>query len=393
MNHILIVDDEAGNRKAVQRIFTDVECSLSTAESGVQALEQVNASPPALVILDIMMPGMDGLETCRQIKAVAPDTMVLLLSALSELPDRLQGYSALADDYLAKPFDADELRAKARILLRLHDTQQALSQLNTHLEATIQSRTEALIHRERQATAAKMLQGIVHNLKGPLSGASFAAQLMERELEKDLDADECGAPDMPRLKTHTRTVLSALGKAFDLVESLLSVGGSNPAEHPRSLDLNTLIQKEYRLLRPEMTLAHKVEVFLDLAEDLPQIQGKPSDFSQIFYNLMKNACDAMANADRKQLRITTRTEDDELIIDFSDTGRGIDPEQVPRIFKPFYTTKTETGTEDAGSGLGLFISTQLLAPYQGRIQVEDKPGPGTIFHVHIPLTPDTEDRA
>ena len=137
----------------------------------------------------------------------------------------------------------------------------------------------------------------------------------------------------------------------------------------------------------------EVEYLLDLAEDLPQIQGKPSDFSQIFYNLMKNACDAMANADRKQLRITTRTEDDELIIDFSDTGRGIDPEQVPRIFKPFYTTKTETGTEDAGSGLGLFISTQLLAPYQGRIQVEDKPGPGTIFHVHIPLTPDTEDRA
>ncbi|MCG8566740.1 MAG: response regulator [Desulfobacterales bacterium] len=383
MTRLLIVDDEVQNLKAIQRVFGETTHEIATAESGAQALESVAAHPPALVILDIMMPGMNGLEACEKIKQISPDTMVLLLSARSELPDRMKGYSALADDYLAKPYDPGELLARSRILLRLHTTQQELSDLNHHLEATIQNRTTALIHRERQATAAKMIQGIVHNLKGPLSGASLSAQLLEREVKNLTDH-----PGGSRVETHTRTILSALGKAFDLVESLLSVGGSNPKEKAVSLDINLLIQQEYRLLRPDLVLTHQVEVFLDLAEKLPLIQGKPSDFSQVFYNLMKNACDAMVGAPQKQLRIATRCTEDELIVDFADTGRGIDPNQVDAIFDPFYSTKAGQDPSSSGSGLGLFISSQLIAPYQGKIQVGKKAGKGTVFHVHIPLNPE-----
>ncbi len=387
MKKILIVDDEPKNLNAVRRVFTDVDCRMRFAENGALALEAVVKDPPALVILDIMMPEMDGIEACRKIKAASPETMVLLLSALGELPDRMQGYAALADDYLSKPYDSGELLAKARILLRLHEARQKLAHLNQHLEAKVQERTEALIIREQQATASKMIQGIVHNLKGPLSGAFFSAQLSERELEKAIETPEENPPDILRLRTHTRTIKSALKKSFDLVESLLSVGGSNPGEKSQPLDMNDILQKEYRLLRPDMALQHRVDVYLDLAEKLPPLTGKPSDFSQVFYNLMKNACDAMAGSPKKQLHITTRQEEDHLVVTFSDTGTGIDPDRIPNIFKPFYTTKTDQGQGSSGTGLGLFISARLLEPYQGEIKVERRDPVGSIFHVRLPLTP------
>lgn len=142
---ILVVDDEKPNLKAIERLFFESDYQLLFAQNGEEALKIVKETRLSLVILDIMMPGISGLEVCSRIKEMDPNIMVLMLSARARLDDRLKGYGANADDYLVKPYNPDELTAKVSILIRLYNAQKALQEMNQTLENKVQKRTEALI--------------------------------------------------------------------------------------------------------------------------------------------------------------------------------------------------------------------------------------------------------
>ena len=391
MNTILAVDDEQKNLNAIKRLFSDQDYRLCFASTGKYALKQVEKCSPSLVILDIMMPGdMDGIDVCTRIKQKYENIMVLMLSAKTALEDRMRGYSVLADDYLVKPYDPDELIAKVKILMRLYDAKKELEDLNHNLEITVKKRTAELIARERQAIVGKMVQGIVHNLRGPLAVVLGSAQLMAIKFDKFLlttgPADVKKRQLVKGIKENNSKTLSGIGKTSELIDSLLLTGGSNTREKNQAVDLNELIQKEYRFLRSEIIMKHEVEVVLTLAENIPLIMCKYTDFSQVFYNIVKNACEAMASSKERQLNISSSCSSTGILISFADTGPGIDPKKLSMIFDPFFSTKAESLETRAGSGLGLFICSRLMAEYQAFISVINLQPTGSKFLIQIPLS-------
>ena len=390
MNTILAVDDEKQNLNAIKRIFAKQKHNLCFALSGEEALKQIKKESPSIVILDIMMPGISGIETCSRIKKLDKNIMVLVVSGNASVDDRLEAYAALADDYLAKPYDADELIAKVEILLRLYNAKQKLKEVNLHLKETVKKRTEELVARERQALVGKMVQGIVHNLRGPVAAAHGNVQLMDIHFNSFLESlpsmDEKTSTIADKIKKSSAHVFKAIEKTSELIDTLLIQGGSNPNEIKQSLDLNDLIIKELQFIRSETIMKYGVKVKLNLADDIPIIKGIYSDFSQIFYNLVKNACEAMKNSEKKQIIISSSYKSTGISISFADTGPGIEPDKISSVFDPFYSTKSKSNETKSGSGLGLFVCSRLMAEYQGFIAVNNNKSEGSTFSVMIPLS-------
>lgn len=394
MQRLLLVDDQPENLAAIRRIFADDDYTLHCATTGQEALALVSSFEPDLVVLDIMMPGMDGYEVCRQIKneVKTAATMVLLLSGKTALDDRLQGYAAAADDYLGKPFNAEELRAKVRILLRLKAAQDELRTLNQDLEHLVAQRTRALISKERQALVGLMVQGIVHNLRSPLTGAVGYVQLGQQMLHGLLLA----SPDLqsPAQKTLFQ-IENFLGQAMEaqnnltsLIDSLLVQGRNDAARETREIDLNQVVRAQLDFLQADLKLKHTIDKVLHLAPELPTLRGIYSDFSQLVGNLIRNATDAMQDSPLKRLTITTRYDQSYLYLEVQDTGCGIAPELSERIYDPFFSTKasreTANASEPTGTGLGLYTCRELLKAYGGEIIATSPADGGSCFQVQLP---------
>jgi len=397
MQSILVVDDDAASLHAICRVFSDADgLQLHCAEDGEKALLAVRALKPDLVLLDVMMPGINGYEVCRRIKSdpVSSGTMVLLLSGKSALEDRLQGYAVQADDFMVKPYDPDELQAKVTILLRLKSAQDELRVMNRDLELLIAQRTRELVQKERQAVIGQMIQGIVHNLRGPLSGSLGIATLAQDMLRDCIVQAQTSAaglvPHLTPLAGYIDMIVLSDKKLESLINSLLVKSRKDAVQEKTSLAINEIIATELQFLDADMRIKHRIDKVLDLADNIPSVQGVYADFSQVFCNLICNAVDAMSETAVKRLTIRSAFDGQHITVDFSDTGSGMERAVMEKIFDPFFSTKAViTATaEDApvGTGLGLYTCTEIIKSYGGGIAVSSQPGQGSCFTVLIPVT-------
>jgi DNA-binding response OmpR family regulator len=352
-NRILVVDDEKYNLTAIKRIFLNDNYITEFAMNGKEALERVSDFEPDLVILDIMMPGINGYEVCSQLKSHADTSgiMVLLLSAKSALEDRLKGYKVEADDYLVKPYDPEELRAKVRILVRLKNAQDELRILNQNLEKLVENRTRELVKKERQALVGQMVQGFIHNLQSPITavcGRTELALMAAGKLSENQGNPNIWRKQVEQIIRQLDYSLDAADKVDLLIDNLLAKGRDEAEDARQELNLNDLIVKELEFLDADMELKHEVKKNFNLDPSLPSLFGIYSDFSQVIYNMITNASDAMKNSSKKELAISTRHDNANIYIEFQDTGAGILPADLERIFDPFFTTKPKKGAEKKG---------------------------------------------
>ncbi len=392
-NRILVVDDEKYNLTAIKRIFLNDNYITEFAMNGKEALERVSDFEPDLVILDIMMPGINGYEVCSQLKSHADTSgiMVLLLSAKSALEDRLKGYKVEADDYLVKPYDPEELRAKVRILVRLKNAQDELRILNQNLEKLVENRTRELVKKERQALVGQMVQGFIHNLQSPITavcGRTELALMAAGKLSENQGNPNIWRKQVEQIIRQLDYSLDAADKVDLLIDNLLAKGRDEAEDARQELNLNDLIVKELEFLDADMELKHEVKKNFNLDPSLPSLFGIYSDFSQVIYNMITNASDAMKNSSKKELAISTRHDNANIYIEFQDTGAGILPADLERIFDPFFTTKPKKGAEKkgepAGTGLGLYTCSQLMKSYGAEISVKSLLGEGATFTITIP---------
>lgn len=397
MPKILVVDDEPASLHAICRVFADADLQLHCAEDGEKALQAVRELNPDLVLLDILMPGVDGYEVCRRIKAdpASAGTMVLLLSGKSALEDRMQGYSVQADDFMVKPYDPEELLAKVTILLRLRNAQDELRVMNRDLELLVAQRTRELVQKERQAVIGQMVQGIVHNLRGPLSAsmgiASLAQDVFRECIAQARNTAADLVPQLTALAGYIDMIVQSNKNSETLINSLLVKSRKDAVQEKTSLAINEIITTELQFLDADMRIKHRLDKVLILADNIPSIQGVYADFSQIFCNLIRNAADAMAEAPVKRLTIRSAFDGQHIIVDFIDTGAGMEPAVTEKIFVPFFTTKAinvdEAGDGPVGTGLGLYTCAEIIKTYGGGIAVRSQPGQGSCFTVLIPVTP------
>ncbi|MBI5956373.1 MAG: PAS domain S-box protein, partial [Chloroflexi bacterium] len=238
-------------------------------------------------------------------------------------------------------------------------------------DLTEQRRMEAqLVQSAKMASLGVMAGGIAHELRNPLGIISASAQLL---LER---------PDDAQLRSQcAQKIHAATQRASVIIENLLKFG--RPVDQQmREVDLHAVLEETLALLAHQVTL-QEVTLRKEFQPDLPRAHGNPQVLQQVFTNLILNACNAMPQGGT--LTVATRaTEIGRVEIRFSDTGRGIPPEHLPKIFDPFFTTMPV----GKGIGLGLSISYSIIQQHQGTIEVESQVGQGTTFTVRLPVTAD-----
>ena len=370
---ILIVDDDPTNVAIIEEILEEQDCTVQAISTGEGALEVINEFKPNLVLLDIMMPGIDGYVVCRRIREEDPSgfTKIILVSGKAMLEERLNGYKVGADDYITKPFNEEELLAKVRVFLRLNAVEEQLRELNESLQDQVEARSKQLVVAERMAALGKHTAGIVHNLKNPLQILMGHAQLLFMD-----DPDNEG--------------LEAITGASELmqmiVSTILTTTHRESSQQSMEFDLNEVLRDQLELLKGNMFFKNEVKTEVNL-KPLPPYCGSYAHFSQVFGNLIGNAVDAMFDSQIKILIISTYTSDLKIIIRISDTGCGIPEENIGSVFDSFFTTKALIAEDDlpTGTGLGLAFCKEMIESYGGIILIDSKVDQGTTVTVSLPL--------
>ena len=239
---------------------------------------------------------------------------------------------------------------------------------------------QELVRFYRHSSVGRRCTGIVHNMNTPLQVLSFHLELLEQKSREELGCLQQCPPEMSeKLSAFYQYRRDKLQQFLQEVQNLrnqarliVTQGVHEENQERHQLDLNQLYQDELALYLAHSFFKHQVEKDFDFSTDLPPIYGHYIDFSQSFRNLVDNALEAMAGAEHRKLTVATAVEDGCRVLKVGDTGEGISPEIRPRLFEPFITSKASQKPPHAG--LGLFMAQRLLAPYQGEIRVESKPG-------------------
>jgi len=347
---ILIVDDAPMNILILKKILQD-KYTLASAESGKEALEIIPEFRPDLILLDIMMPGMDGYEVCRKIREEKPYRFIkiIMVSAKTMIDDRLKGYQVGADDYITKPFDKEELEAKIRVFSQLKHEEE-LNQLKGDL-----------------------LMLFSHETKTPLSVIIGLAAILQKKSELNDD-----------IKKHMGTISE---KAYQLLEFMNKTSlicslksGLKIAEASGSVKkhLKTAIEvlKE-KASRKDVTLKLDVKNDIELQADWPL-------FDTALGYLLDNA--VKYSPEGGMVLARAEISEGRCVIRFSDQGEGIRPDWIDKIFDEFAVQNIMH--HQKGQGLSLAISKYIMALHDGTIHVESTPGNGATFTLSLPISTD-----
>ncbi|MEQ8973681.1 MAG: hybrid sensor histidine kinase/response regulator [Coleofasciculus sp. C1-SOL-03] len=388
---LLIVDDQPHNLGILFDFLTRSGFKIFVALDGESALQRTEVTKPDLIILDVMMPGIDGFETCKRLKQnpSTQDIPIIFMTALSDTVDKVQGFKLGAVDYITKPIHQEEVLSRIQTHIKLYYLQnqlqtktEELAHLNQNLEEIVQARTQQLIEQEKTALIGRLTQGIVHNLRNRIQLILSYKCLATGEMTEEAVSPETTFAYLEKMAEAT----------WDMSQILDNLMHKSKMDHSlqlTSLNINDLLKKELEFWQANLQFKHKVKKKYVLDEHIPFIPLVYTDISQILDNLIGNALDAMWDKEEQTLTIITRQDEDNLYIDVQDTGCGIAPENLSKVFDPFYTTKPLKGEEKqrnqpTGTGLGIYTCMQILKGFGGDIKVTSELNKGSIFTVRIP---------
>jgi len=389
---ILFVDDTPSNIQVLGKMLGDKGYEISVATSGKQALSIVEKIIPDLILLDVMMPEMDGFTVGKTLKEnpLTKDIPILFISAKDDMESKLKGFEIGGADYITKPFQSAEVIARVRTHLELKNALDTVNKYNAQLEQMLEERTKELIKSERHAAFSLLIQGIVHNLKNPLNGVSGGAQmiLLNRDIllqEGKMIPEELTGIFKEDWK-FAQMIYDSSKNLNKMIDSLMAKSRSDKTDSIEQIDMNNLISQEFNFLLADQKFKHNVKKKVNLSESKLMLEIVPSELSQIFHNLIKNAMDAMYAQQGAELTIESGSENNKVWLSVEDNGPGI-PENIrSKIFDPFFTTKTKKPDSDEpiGTGLGLHTLAQMVDSYKGKIILDSKEGVGTKFKIYFP---------
>lgn len=408
-NTILIVDDTPTNLQVLFELLSEQGYRVAIAKNGETALQRLQTSQPNLILLDVMMPGIDGFETCKRLKA-DPNTCdipVFFMTALSDSVDKIKGLSLGAVDYITKPIQNEEVLARIRVHLQLrnatHIMEQRTLELNQALER-LQQAQQHLVQGEKMSALGQLVAGIAHEINNPVNfiygNLSHIREYVQNLLEfLNLYQQYYPHPieelqkrkqelDIEFLEQDLTKILNSMEigseRIRELVLSLRNFSRLDEAEL-KSADIHEGIDSTLLILQHRLKAKHKfpqIKVVRHYAQ-LPKIECYPSQLNQVFMNLLSNAIDALEESaiSSPTITITTSVVADSIVISIGDNGVGI-PEKIrTKLFNPFFTTKPI----GKGTGLGLSISYQIVTEkHGGKIECYSTLGQGAEFVVSIP---------
>jgi len=400
---ILIADDHSTIRLLLKKQLQPEGYEIVLATNGQEALQLAEKLHPALIICDWMMPEMDGLEVCRQLKLDKDLASIffILLTAKGEITDRVEGLDAGADDFLSKPVDPSELLARVRAGIRLFNSQKELIKTNRQLSQTLRDlqQTQAqLIQAEKMSSLGKMVGGVAHEINNPVTfiqgnlvhANSYIKDLIElaqlslnsrdpeiKEAAEDMDLDFL-MEDLPKLLD---SMAKGTKRISEIVVSLRNFSRLDEAKM-KEVNIHEGLESTLSILQSHLS---GIKVIKNYSE-LPKVKCYAGELNQVFLNILSNAIDVLKNQKKSSPAIeiyTKLTQKKQVKIKIADNGPGIDTQILPRIFEPFFTTKPV----GAGKGLGLSTSYSIVVDkHGGELNCVSTLGNGATFEILIPIS-------
>jgi signal transduction histidine kinase len=374
----LVADDEPDMRRFL-RSQLDQDYDVLEAADGLQAMEKATQFLPDIILLDMMMPEMDGLAVCRELRK-REDTAAVPIILLTARADEETKFNALelgANDFLAKPFSSTELHARIKNLVESYDSRRKLSKQNQALSTTIDQLKETelqLVQSEKLASLGRMSAGIIHEINNPLNFATTGLFALRNKC-KHLTPED---------RQQYEEILSDIEEGMKRVRNIVSDLRmfTHPAAGPAELvDVTEAVNTSLRFLAGEW----KDKVAVDLKVVPGQIVlASRNKLIHVLVNLLQNSLDAMREKkfenEPPAILIQSRTEGDRSLIVIRDNGPGIEQKNLDKIFDPFFTTK-DVGE---GMGLGLSICHRIVRGFGGHILVQTEVGRFCEFTLDFP---------
>lgn len=357
-NLILIVDDEPANLGILVDILKDTGINVSVALNGEKGIEQAETVRPDLILLDIMMPGIDGFETCRRLKQndATRDIPVIFLTALSDTDQVVKGFEAGAVDYITKPFRQMEI----------------LVRINTQL--ALRKQIKNIIAKKTMEMSMLMAGGIAHEFNNKLFVVIGRCELLRDDYPHDKNITE-----------HADEISGATGKMVNLVHRLLAYTSQMPGR-PEPVLFNLFIKDTIAIIRHNME--QRISIETDLSPHIRKVNMDQKYMQLAMSEILTNAVEAISGtgtiiirtklADKKLSEpfFNAKTGTEEYVwLEIEDNGAGMDNKTKEKMWDPFFTTKFQ------GRGMGMSVISGIIRTHGGKIRVESEPGKGTCIHI------------
>jgi len=382
---ILIVDDERVILDLAAMVLSARGYDVLTAGSGQECLETVEREAPPLVLLDYMMPGMNGMATLRALRELSPDTYVIMLTGKGSEQIAVEVMKAGAADYVLKPFKNQDLVDRIENVLRIRrieihnrelrkERERLLNEIagwNKELERRVQEKSRELelahseiLQAEKLAALGHLAAGMAHEIRNPLNAISLFAQILKPVVVQD--AEKTG---------YIEKLLNEVDRIENILVKLLAA--SNPSQVKlQTVSLTEVIEQTLDSFQEQLQ-AHGIRLVKDLDVNTPPIMADSMEIQQIFTNLFANAIFEMQQGG--ELAVKVSHDDRKIHVRVQDTGGGIPAENLRKVFDPFFTTKAK------GTGFGLSVVLRIVKTYNGFIQVNSVEGQGAEFLIEFPV--------
>lgn len=382
---ILVVDDEKIILELTYMVLQNNGYEVLTAESGGEGLRLVERENPAVVLLDYMMPGMDGMSALRKIRQAYPQTYVIMFTGKGSEEVAVELMKAGASDYILKPFSNHDLVERIDNVLRirrielhnkelLQERERLLREIegwNMELERRVEEKSRELeqahaeiVQSEKLATLGHLSAGMAHEIRNPLNSISLFSQILKSCLDDD-----------PEKETYVEKIMKEVDRIDDILIQLLAAS-KRPRFELKPVSMTAIIDASLDGFSDQIQ-AQGVKLDKEFKTEPPDFLADASEIAQVFNNLFANALYEMQQGGRLGVRLS---HDDQMVsVSVSDTGGGIPKASLTKIFDPFFTTKTK------GTGFGLSVVLRIVKTYGGRITVDSVEGEGTTFHLQFPL--------
>jgi two-component system sensor histidine kinase/response regulator len=346
---ILIVDDSVDTVELLKKRFYSEGYDTGEAYNGEEGLQKVQEYNPDLIVLDVMMPKMDGYEVCQRLKRDEKTKYipVLMLTAKGEVEHKVKGLDIGADDYLAKPFDYKELSARIRSLLSLKATH------------------EKKVETEKSGALEQMMDQVAHEIRNPLTAiGGFARKVFGRLPEGDPN------------KKFMEMIIEDVAVLEGMIKQLIDLK-TMAVTYKERTNVNEVIRESLEVFSQDFE-QKSILVRTELPDNMPMITADKKLLKRAFCNIIKNSIEAMETG-RKELKVASALAGGSLEVQISDTGIGISRDKIKTIFDPLVTSKVY------GPGLGLTFAQKIIQDHKGTIRADSEPEKGATFTITFPI--------
>lgn len=366
---LLIVDDEEGFRAAIARRLAKRGLNSLQASDGSQCLDILGKNLMDVVVLDVKMPGISGIDTLKAIKQAYEKTQVILLTGNVAISDGVEGIKAGAFDYLTKPIEIDHLANKISQAFEMSHLEQE-KQKQVEYRAKLEKK---MIDTDRLVSLGILSTGVAHEINNPLAIISESAGFMKQVIT---------APEMSKFDQKDALLLgiekieNSIKRARKITHQLLGHVKKSGSQFTK-VNLKTLVHEILGLLKKEIK-DKQININWETQNDKIMIWSDPYQIRQVLINLLNNAVHALAK--NGFISISFYEIKNDIILEIKDNGVGIPKDNLRKIFDPFFSTKAF----DEGSGLGLFVVHKIIDGLDGKIEVTSEVGKGTCFRIKLP---------